>query len=360
MRFPTATSRLRTALVVGLLLALAAVGFAVFEAAGDDEAPSNRAYWGAWIGSQLTGTAPPWDMSALSRFEQTTEKPVSLLEFAAPFANCSKSPCSRYSFPSTPFDEIRARGAIPFFSWSSQSIPSRPDESDFQLADVVDGSYDSYIRRFAISAREWSHPFFLRFDWEMNGNWFPWAERANGNRPGEFVAAWRHVHEIFSSVGADAVSWVWCPYVDPAGTLQNLASLYPGDAYVDWTCLDGYNWGTDPASPRGWRSFDQLFDSTYRQITEAIAPSKPMVVGETGSTEYGGSKAGWIHDMFESLPTEFPKIRGLVWFDTYADGMDWPLETSQTAQSSFASGIRNPRYVGNDYGSISADAIPLP
>ena len=73
------------------------------------------------------------------------------------------------------------------------------------------------------------------------------SEQANGNRPGEYVAAWRHVHDIFTSVGANDVTWVWCPNVDPDHKMQSLGSLYPGDAYVDWTCLDGYNWG--PQSP---------------------------------------------------------------------------------------------------------------
>ena len=31
----------------------------------------------------------------------------------------------------------------------------------------------------------------------MNGWWWPWSEQLNGNNPGEFVAAWRHVHDIF-------------------------------------------------------------------------------------------------------------------------------------------------------------------
>jgi hypothetical protein len=321
---------------------------------------ADRVYWGAWIGSQLTGSAPPWDMSAVSKFEQMTGKPLSLLHFSSPFANCASSPCSYYSFPWTPFNDIRAHGAIPFFSWSSQSTPSSTTEPNFQLSDVTAGAYDSYIRSFATRAREWGHPFFLRFDWEMNGNWFPWSEHVNGNAGGDYVSAWRHVHGIFDSVGATNVSWVWCPYVDPGGTLQSLESLYPGDAYVDWTCLDGYNWGTNPVSPKTWRSFDYLFGPSYRLLTQTIAPGKPLIVGETASSEYGGSKAGWIHNMFGWLPTEYPRIRGLLWFDKSDNGMDWPLESSEAALTAFADGIRDPRYVGNAFGGISVSPIPPP
>jgi hypothetical protein len=322
-----------------------------------DAPPPGDLYWGAWIGSQLTGTAAPWDMNAVAKFEQLTGKPVSLIEFSSPFADCSESPCSYFSFPREPFASIRAHGAIPFFSWGSQSIPGSANQPDFQLADILAGSHDNYIRTWATRAAEWGHPFFLRFDWEMNGSWFPWGAGANGNQPGEFIAAWRHVHDIFTSVGATNATWVWCPYVNQT---DSFASVYPGDSYVDWTCLDGYNWGTNPAAPYGWRTFDQLYSAPYATITGTLAPSKPMVIGETAASEYGGSKAAWIEDMFEALPARYPQVRGLVWFENVANAMDWPIETSQSATDAFAAGISDSRYLGNVFGAMGAGPIPAP
>ena len=257
-------------------------------------------------------------------------------------------------------EDIRAHGAIPVLSWSSQSIPSSLNEPDFQLSDLIEGRYDAYLARFAEEARDWGHPFFLRFDWEMNGNWFPWSEGVNGNQAGQYVAAWRHVHDVFASVGAGNATWAWCPYVDPGGSMTSLGSEYPGDAYVDWTALDGYNWGTNPASPKGWRSFDQLFSSTYEEISERLAPSKPMMIGEVGSSELGGSKAAWIADMLAKLPTEYPKVRALLWFDKFDDGMDWPIETSPTATAAFAEGIRSSLYVGSSYAGLAPGVIQPP
>src|SRR3954451_6933871 len=256
-----------TVAAVSSLCALSLVCLAMPSSAA---APASaRVYWGAQIGDQLTGTQAPWDMNAVTKFEAMAGKPVSMIHFASPFANCSSSPCSFYGWPTTPMNNIRQHGAIPFFSWSSQSIPWAASEPDFQLSDVISGTYDSYIRSFASAAKAWGHPFFLRFNWEMNGTWFVWSERANGNQPGEYVTAWRHVHDIFTSVGANNASWVWCPYVDPNSRLLPLASQYPGDSYVDWTCLDGFNWGTNPAATTpGWRSFDRIFSTTYHQITD--------------------------------------------------------------------------------------------
>jgi hypothetical protein len=318
---------------------------------------SGPLYWGAWVGDQLTGTEAPWDMSAISKFEEMTGKSASVINFSSPFANCAKSPCSFYSFPQEEMEGIRQHGSIPFFSWGSQATPASLNEPDFQLSDVIAGRYDSYIRSWAEAAREWGHPFFLRFNWEMNGNWFAWMEGVNGNQPGEYVTAWRHVHDIFTSVGATNVSWVWCPNVDPGHKLRNLASLYPGDEYVDWTGLDGYNFGTNPAAPRGWMTFNQLFRSTYDEITEEIAPSKPLIISEVGSSEDGGSKAQWIAEALKSARTEYPQLRGLLWFEKYDDGMDWPIETSSSATAAFAEGIQNPAYLGDSFASAASGPI---
>src|ERR1700755_2468780 len=77
-------------------------------------------YWGAWIGTQLTGGQPPWDMGALSHFEGLTGKGLSLVHFAAPFADCGSDPCSFYKFPTYEMQTIRNYGALPFFSLASQ------------------------------------------------------------------------------------------------------------------------------------------------------------------------------------------------------------------------------------------------
>ncbi len=284
-------------------------------------------YWGATIGPHLTGTQAPWDMSAVTKFEESARKKASMLQFFQPFANCNPN-CSFYQFPTSPLESIRSHGSIPVLSWSSQSIPSTKVEPDFQLSDVISGRYDTYIREFATAAKAWGHPFFLRFNWEMNGNWFPWHEGVNGNKAGESATAWRHVHDIFTSVGATNATWTWCPNVEYSGS-TSLASLYPGDSYVDWTCLDGYNSGTNPAKPDSWKTFGQVYKASYQKIVETIAPSKPMMIGEVASTEHGGSKASWIKDMLVRIPTEYTKIRAVLWFDKFDSNMDWPRRDLQ-------------------------------
>ena len=87
----------------------------------------------------------------------------------------------------------------------------------------------------------------------MNGFWFPWTEGVNGNKPGEYVTAWRHVHDIFTAVGATNATWVWCPNVDFTAQADPAGEALPGRRYVDWTCLDGFNWGKTRDSA-GWQA----------------------------------------------------------------------------------------------------------
>jgi hypothetical protein len=343
-----------TATALALLL-----GLLLLAVPASAQAGNRGLYWGAWIGSQLTGEQPPWDMGAVSSLETRVSKGLSTIQFGAPFADCSASPCSFYPFPGKEMSAVRHYGAVPFLSWSSQSTPSTVEEPNFQLSDVINGRYDDYIRGFAEEAREWGHPFFLRFDWEPNGNWFPWGEGVNGNRPGEYVTAWQHVHDIFTSVGATNATWVWCPYID-IHKFGALASFYPGDEYVDWSGLDGYNWANARSHPVPWKSFDQIFAASYRQVTQRIAPKKPLLLGEIASSGSGRAKANWIRGMFSALNTRFRRVRGLIWFDQVQQGVSWPLESSPLVTQAFASGLRQPSFRENLYGSLATTPIPPP
>jgi hypothetical protein len=318
-------------------------------------------YWGMWIGKQVTGESPPFDMNPVSILSSMLGKGMSLVEFSSPFADCRVAPCAYYRFPSEGMERIRTYGAIPVFSWAAESSPRRTEEDpEFQLADILEGRYDTYIREFAEEARNWGRPYFLRFNWEMNGNWFSWSEGINGNTPGQYVAAWRHVHDIFTSVGATNATWVWCPFADPKKRFNKLKPLYPGDGYVDWTCLDGYNWGRNPVNSKPWRNFNQIFETTYQKVVKKIAPKKPMLLGEFGTSPYGGHKAVWIRNMLSVIPKKYPRIRGLVYLDGYDRGIDWPIESSAAVLTKFARGIRRPIFVANNYADLAASPIPPP
>jgi mannan endo-1,4-beta-mannosidase len=365
----------RILLILGLAacLLLSATATATAAPAAETQAAKKKpprykqppAYWGAWLDDRLTGKTPPWDMSGVSAFERIVGKGLSLVEFSVPFYDCLSSPCIPLNFPTKEMSAIRSYGAIPVLSWGSSSIPvpeppNPPIQPDLELRDLISGAHDSYIREYAEAARNWGSGFFLRFDWEMNGDWFPWGSTANGALPGEFVAAWRHVHDIFTRVGATNATWVWCPYAEVKRKFAPLATLYPGDSYVDWTCMDGFNWAKNPTNPHPWRTFDKLFSSTYRQITKRIAPRKPMILAEFASTGAPKAKAKWIRDMFKVLASKYRRVRGLVWFNKVDRRINWPLDISPAAARAFAKGIRRKAFHVNTFSAGIAGPVPPP
>jgi beta-mannanase len=263
--------------------------------------------------------------------------------------------CDFYTFPTTPLQNLRDHGVIPFFSWSSSSDIEGTRDPRFRLSKIIAERYDGYIRTFARTAAEWGHPFFLRFNWEMNGNWFPWSEGVNGNRRGQFVKAWRHVHRLFDRAGATNATWVWCPNV---GFERKMRGYYPGDRFVDWTCLDGFNWGTRFSWSR-WQRFRDIFRHAY-EVVRRIAPRKPMIIGEVASTTYGGSKARWIREMTHQLRTRFRKVSGFLWFNVNDRGTRWPIELNRSTRRAFTRAIANPAFRPNEFGGISETPIRPP
>jgi hypothetical protein len=315
-----------------------------------------RIYWGARIAGNVYGTGDaPFDWTAVTDFKHSTGgKAPSIIHFYSSFAHCISSGCDFYRFNTTAFERVRQHGMIPMLSWSAASAPISKNEPAFQNADIVAGRYDAYITAWAKAAKAWGHPFFLRLDREMNGPWYPWSPGVNGNTAADFVAAWRHIHDIFTSVGATNATWVWCPNVDPNKKFTPFANVYPGAAYVNWTCLDGYNFGTT------WRSFDTIFHSSYLALTGSVAPTKPLMIGEVASAEAGGSKAAWItNTLATQLPLKHPKVKAFVWFNVYSEGHEWPIESSLSSQRAFAKAIASSYYAPSATSLAALPSSPI-
>lgn len=314
-------------------------------------------YWGAYASGMAIGRADaPWDMASLTALQRDAKKRLSLLEWGEDWYDCGQT-CGLQPFHPSLVQSVRSRGLLPVISWGTYRAAGGSDQPDFRLRTIIDGTYDDYIRSWATAARNYGHPFFLRMDWEMNTHSVPYSEVSNGNQRGEFVAMWRHVHDIFVQVGAKNVTWVWCPNVDRGEPIP-LASVYPGDAYVDWVGLDGYNWGTNPNRPgEQWRGFSDVFSSSLGQLAR-LAPSKPVMIGETASTEFGGSKATWITNAYAAVLKRYPAIRAVVWFNKNADQMDWMIESSTSATNAFARAVADRRFVAG--GTFGMDTSPIP
>ena len=294
------------------------------------------------------------DWQAVTNFVNNAQKDVSIINNFDEWTSNSATNGTK-AFPTTEMNNIRSHGSIPMFTWMPQNGGSITAQS-ITLANIINGDYDTYITNWATAAKNWGHPLFLRFAHEMNGTWYSWSPGINGNASAQFVQMWQHVHDIFTSVGATNVTWVWCVNV-VSGLPTPINQLYPGDNYVDWLAVDGYNRLANP-----WQDFSSVAAATIIQLTN-IAPGKPIMVAETGcnQTNYPSeTKAQWfLNALTNYLPLVQPRIKAWVYFNSTnsSDGNDWRITSPASAVAGYQQGIALPYYDTNQYGAISSSPI---
>ena len=238
----------------------------------------------------------------------------------------------------TEVSNLAARGETPLVTW--QLFRSGWDGPTIPLQDIAAGQYDSYLRRAADAAR--NMPFgeiLIRFAHEMNGTWYGWS----GN-PSAYVNAWRRVVTVFRQQNATNVKFVWSPNVDYGN--YPFSGYFPGDSWVDYVALDGYNWGTTGQGPGHWQSLYSVFKSSYDQLTRLS--SRPVMIAEISSSETGGSKAAWIREGFlRTIPSQFPRIAAVIWFSRIQED-DWRIDSSAASLEAYREVVSSSLYGGTD------------
>ncbi len=236
----------------------------------------------------------------------------------------------------TEVTNLAQRGETPLVTW--QLYKSGWGGETISLQSVANGSYDSYLRKAAEAAE--AMPFneiLIRFAHEMNGNWYGWS----GN-PTAYVEAWRHVVSVIRATGTTKIKFVWSPNVDNGS--YPFAAYFPGDAYVDYVGLDGYNWGTTGSGVGKWQSLYEVFASSYAQLTQMS--TRPVMITETSSSETGGEKGPWIlNGLLHTVPEKFPRIAAVIWFDRSQED-DWRIASSTASLEAYRQVVANSLYGG--------------
>jgi mannan endo-1,4-beta-mannosidase len=264
--------------------------------------PLGQAMFGAYVKGGV------WNQEILLDLETTLDHEFKILHW---FTNWDTE------FESTIVESILELDRIPLVTWQATGKP---------LSAIGEGRYDSYLRGWAKGVRDVKGEVYIRIFPEMNGNWTTW----HGN-PKQLVAAWQHIVKVFDQEGATNARWVWSPNVtdEPATEENQMELYYPGGSYVDVLALDGYNWGTTRPYT-AWKPFEAIFQTPYERVT--ALGNQPLWLAEIASTEHGGDKALWIHDMLNS--TSFPRINAVVWFNENKE-TDWRIESSQQSLTAF-------------------------
>ncbi|MBB4755219.1 glycoside hydrolase family 26 protein [Actinoplanes lobatus] len=232
-----------------------------------------------------------------------------------------------------------------FYPWDGYVPTSEPEVAKSSVlmvswhgapyAGILDGGSDGNIRSVARKLKGMKRPILLRWGWEMNGDWFEWGGAQNGQSAANYVKVWRRLHRIFAEQGADNVSWVWSPNWNssPGDSWNRVQGYYPGDDYVDWVGISGYNF------------FNETPSTLFDPVTDRFGGKKPIILSETAAVQ---GKAKWIKQL-HSWVEKTPAVGAVVWFDTdIQEGTDhnFRFDTDSAALTAYQAMARSPRFSG--------------
>jgi mannan endo-1,4-beta-mannosidase len=340
--------RVRLGAVVAVGVAALALGAAAAPSAGAKVAPppAGKEYWGVFT------PGIPYSLGPLAQAERNAGRRPAIALWYQAWAG-------RSAFPRTAVARLAGLGIVPMITWEPWRAPRVAGTLDlhqpqYRLARIAAGRFDGYIRRYALAVKRYGGPVMLRPFHEMDGDWYPWGGTVNGNTPKDFVAAWRHIHDVFTRAGADNVTWVWSVN---AGSVPNRrgnqpSDYWPGGRYVDWIGISGFNWGA-ARNFGGWISFDRIYSS---RVGALLRYHRPIALTEIAAPEVGGNKAAWIASSFARL-SHYPRIRALVWYDKRDSRLeDWRIQSSRAARAAFARAVAAPRIVSAPAAARAAAA----
>ena len=164
-------------------------------------------------------------------------------------------------------------GMVMIFMWYPQTIdvagcntliargitPVITLEAGMTFTSILAGTYDTYFKSIADGLKQINGTVILRYNHEMNGNWYSWSGALQGNNAtasANYIKAWQYVHNLIKTQnGATNALWNWCVNVrsysstgSTTDTWNEPMDYYPGDTYVDWIGFDwiGLGWvGSD-------------------------------------------------------------------------------------------------------------------
>ena len=277
---------------------------------------------GAWVGGP--GQYPQPTQENVQAFQDLQGTHIDLISYFALFDMNDWNATEEYA------NVAKNNGSTLVVTWMANG---------YNAQDLVNGKADSYIRDYAKGVKGYGEEIWLRPLHEANGDWYDWGvgKAGAGNTDANVAEAFRHIVKIFKEEGVTNVKWVWTTNASNQGSGTSLTGNYPGDDYVDYISIDGYNWGTCQ-SWSSWQTFSQVFKKAYNALANI---NKPLFIAEISSSERGGNKAEWITDMFEHFATDFSRVFAVMWFSQSkeANEGDWALNTSQAAVDAWKAGI---------------------
>lgn len=274
------------------------------------------------VGRPFHGTTHYRDCNAWTAWPTADERPL-----------VDRGNLVRYPLESRVFNYRRYTppAGVPAPTWRHTNPADGQEYAGYRHVDFTSGSLDRLLDNIADGVRSLPGTVLFDYDHEMDDNRYVLARHhadwgpITYNRsaaytnpaspdPQEFIDAHRYIVSYLRAAGVRNMLFGFCPAGWTLGrNADRLASLYPGDSYVDVIMWDPYN------GHGAWRSFSQIVSPMYSAIDDHLygsgARSKARFLGEFGCRYRDARRAGWIRDMASEV-RDFPALRGGAWFSS--------------------------------------------
>jgi hypothetical protein len=211
-------------------------------------------------------------------------------------------------------------GRLPMASWRATGTTPDPHRA----AAIARGTYDATIVSVAKAMKAVSGPLLVRFDSEMTQA--PGQIQFIGP-PKRFVAAWRHVVDLFRAHHVNNVRWVWDPQA-AAFCNGRAQSFYPGNRYVDWIA------GTAIPPSESTKSYHDLFSCFYEWGSRKTKPLMTQV-GVVEVAAQPAWKADWMAAMRASLKA-MPAVKALIYWNAQKARTNYWADSSTGSWDNYA------------------------
>jgi hypothetical protein len=311
--------RYRLVTLIGFVIAVTAIAvtssritFRYPPAVHETLAPKAASYLGVFEAGKPAGTPPSY--RSIDQFSKMARQQPNLVAYYSGWAQ---------PFNVSYANLLHSHGAIPFV---------QIDPSFAKVPAIPAGTYDTYLRSYADSVRDYGHAVVIGFGHEMNGYWYSWGYRHTS--PADFVAAWRHIVTVFRQEGAYNVTWLWTVNQLGRRGVQPISAWWPGTNYVTWVGIDGYY-------VKRSDNFSSVFGQTISQVRHIT--KKPIILSEAAVSPKLKSFAT-IVNLFEGMQSA--GMLGVVWFDINQPTQgpyrqDWHIEGNKQAMAGFQFGVAN-------------------
>lgn len=276
-------------------------------------------------GSLLSGTSPSsFSASHLDAVREWTGTRQAIAVFYVDMARSD----SEIDRTIDTLEYIWNRGQVPHMFWQP-NFGADGGGAQAVAKSVANGEYDDRLESWAKAVAEWAirptdvpdRRAYINLAPEFNGDWVPWAVATGGTTPEDFVGMWRRIYDALADEGLEShhVQWVWTVNRTSSEAID-FDRCYPGDDYVDWTGITGYNW----SNWGGWKSPSELYDRMLENVRDVT--SRPVAFGEFGCSsacEAGhcpGRKDRWIGDVYDYMAER--DVRMACWFN-HEKETDW-------------------------------------